>query len=38
MLELVLAPAQDWIGKSDEEIVEVTMARLSNSSPTLHGR
>jgi 15-cis-phytoene desaturase len=25
MLELVFAPAKDWIGKSDQEIVDATM-------------
>ena len=33
MLELILAPAQDWIGKSDEAIVEVTMAELEKLFP-----
>ncbi|NER35230.1 MAG: 15-cis-phytoene desaturase [Oscillatoria sp. SIO1A7] len=33
MLELVLAPAKDWIGKSDEEIVEATMAELEKLFP-----
>lgn len=33
MLELVLAPAKDWIDKSDEEIVAVTMAELEKLFP-----
>ncbi|QHU99855.1 15-cis-phytoene desaturase [Synechocystis sp. CACIAM 05] len=33
MLELVLAPAQDWIGKSDEEIVAATMAEIKQLFP-----
>jgi 15-cis-phytoene desaturase len=33
MLELVLAPAQDWISKSDEEIIAATMAELENLFP-----
>jgi len=33
MLELVLAPAQDWISKSDEEIVEATMQELKKLFP-----
>ena len=33
MLELVLAPAQDWIGKSDEDIVAATLAELQQLFP-----
>ncbi|MEC4891927.1 MAG: 15-cis-phytoene desaturase [Oscillatoria sp. PMC 1051.18] len=33
MLELVLAPAQDWIGKSDQEIIQATMAELETLFP-----
>ncbi|VEP16518.1 Phytoene dehydrogenase [Hyella patelloides LEGE 07179] len=33
MLELVLAPAKDWIGKPDEEIVAATMAELKKLFP-----
>jgi 15-cis-phytoene desaturase len=33
MLELVLAPAQDWIAKSDEEITAATMAELARLFP-----
>jgi 15-cis-phytoene desaturase len=33
MLELVLAPAQDWIGKSDEEIIAATRAELEKLFP-----
>ena len=33
MLELVLAPAKDWISKSDEEIVAATMAELEKLFP-----
>ncbi|CAG9460363.1 unnamed protein product [Pedinophyceae sp. YPF-701] len=34
MLELVFAPAEGWIGKSDEEIIEATMAELERLFPT----
>ncbi len=33
MLELVLAPAKDWIQKSDDEIVEATLAELTQLFP-----
>lgn len=33
MLELVLAPAKDWIGKSDQEIIAATMAELAKLFP-----
>ena len=33
MLELVLAPAHDWISKSDEEIVAVTLDELKKLFP-----
>jgi 15-cis-phytoene desaturase len=33
MLELVLAPAKDWISKSDEEIVSATMVELEKLFP-----
>ena len=33
MLELVLAPAKDWITQSDEAIVEATMEELKNLFP-----
>lgn len=33
MLELVLAPAQEWITHSDEDIVEATMSELKNLFP-----
>lgn len=33
MLELVLAPAQDWITKSDEEIVAATLGELEKLFP-----
>ena len=33
MLELVFAPAKDWIGKSDEEIIEATMGELERLFP-----
>ncbi len=33
MLELVLAPAHDWINKSDQEIVDVTMAEIKKLFP-----
>lgn len=37
MLELVLAPAKDWIAKSDEEIVAATMAELEKLFPVHFG-
>ncbi len=37
MLELVLAPAADWISKSDEEILQVTLAELQKLFPTHFG-
>ncbi|WP_107668650.1 15-cis-phytoene desaturase [Cyanothece sp. BG0011] len=33
MLELVLAPAQDWITASDEAIIDVTMAEIEKLFP-----
>jgi len=33
MLELVLAPAKDWINKSDEEIIDATMKELQRLFP-----
>jgi 15-cis-phytoene desaturase len=33
MLELVLAPAKDWIDKSDEEIIAATMSELKRLFP-----
>ncbi|TVQ48199.1 MAG: 15-cis-phytoene desaturase [Gloeocapsa sp. DLM2.Bin57] len=33
MLELVLAPAQEWITKSDQEIIDATMAELVQLFP-----
>jgi 15-cis-phytoene desaturase len=33
MLELVLAPAQEWIGQSDEAIVQATLAELAKLFP-----
>ena len=33
MLELVLAPAKEWIQKTDEEIVDATMAELKKLFP-----
>ncbi|MDJ0737262.1 MAG: 15-cis-phytoene desaturase [Nostocaceae cyanobacterium] len=33
MLELVLAPAKDWISKTDEEIVQVTLTELEKLFP-----
>ena len=33
MLELVFAPAQDWIRKSDEEIIQATMNELKQLFP-----
>jgi 15-cis-phytoene desaturase len=37
MLELVLAPAKDWINKSDEEIVEATLVELEKLFPNHFG-
>lgn len=37
MLELVLAPAKDWIAKSDEEIVSATIAELEKLFPDHFG-
>jgi len=34
MLELVFAPAKDWITKSDQEIVDATMEELKKLFPT----
>lgn len=33
MLELVFAPAKDWIGRSDEDIIEATMSELERLFP-----
>jgi 15-cis-phytoene desaturase len=38
MLELVLAPAKDWIAKSDEEIVAATIAELEKLFPDHFGK
>jgi 15-cis-phytoene desaturase len=37
MLELVLAPAKDWISKSDQEIVNATMVELEKLFPDRFG-
>jgi 15-cis-phytoene desaturase len=37
MLELVLAPAKDWIDRSDEDIVAATMMELHKLFPTHFG-
>lgn len=37
MLELVLAPAKDWIERSDEEILAATMAELARLFPQHFG-
>jgi 15-cis-phytoene desaturase len=37
MLELVLAPAKDWISKSDKEIVAATLAELEKLFPDRFG-
>jgi 15-cis-phytoene desaturase len=34
MLELVLAPAKEWISKSEEEIIDVTMIELKQLFPS----
>ena len=33
MLELVFAPAKEWIGKSDEDIIKATMKELEKLFP-----
>ena len=33
MLELVFAPAKDWIGRKDEEIIDATMQELKKLFP-----
>ncbi|MBE9207960.1 15-cis-phytoene desaturase [Nostoc sp. LEGE 06077] len=38
MLELVLAPAKDWISKSDEEIIAATMTELEKLLPEHFGQ
>ena len=37
MLELVFAPAKDWIGRPDEEIVAATMKELERLFPQHFG-
>jgi 15-cis-phytoene desaturase len=37
MLELVLAPAKDWIAKSEEEILQATLAELEKLFPDHFG-
>jgi 15-cis-phytoene desaturase len=37
MLELVLAPAKDWISKSDQEIVDATLTELEKLFPDHFG-
>jgi 15-cis-phytoene desaturase len=37
MLELVFAPAKDWIGRPDEEIIEATMGELKKLFPMHFG-
>jgi len=34
MLELVFAPAEKWIGRSDEDIIAATMVELERLFPT----
>ena len=34
MLELVFAPAEAWIGRSDEDIIAATMGELERLFPT----
>jgi 15-cis-phytoene desaturase len=38
MLELVFAPAADWIGRPDEEIVAATMVELQRLFPQHFGK
>ena len=33
MLELVFAPAEEWISRSDEDIIQATMAELAKLFP-----
>ena len=37
MLELVFAPAQEWIGRSDQDIIDATMKELERLFPGAHG-
>ena len=37
MLELVFAPAKDWIARSDEDIIEATMGELNKLFPMHFG-
>merc|ERR1711920_243010 len=37
MLELVFAPAKEWIGRSDEDIIEATMGELHKLFPMHFG-
>mgnify|MGYP006061045741 FL=1 len=37
MLELVFAPAKDWIGRPDKEIIEATMGELNKLFPMHFG-
>ena len=37
MLELVFAPAKDWISRSDEDIIEATMGELNKLFPLHFG-
>mgnify|MGYP003301035036 CR=1 FL=1 len=37
MLELVFAPAKDWIGRPDEEIIQATMGELNKLFPMHFG-
>jgi hypothetical protein len=34
MLELVFAPAEKWIGRSDDDIIAATMTELERLFPT----
>ena len=34
MLEMVFAPAADWIGRSDQEIIDATMKELQRLFPS----
>ena len=34
MLEMVFAPAADWIGRPDQDIIDATMSELTRLSPS----
>ena len=36
MLELVFAPAEHWVGRSDQEIIDATLKELERLFPSEH--